>query len=175
MRAAAESERQRHVEATVAHRPAVAEDAFTGLKTDMKINHLVAMAANVSLIAPISGGETQGLNSREIRSLGLIYRLGPKTVRQLARVSDQDPANVSRSMTMLLDKGLIVKSDNPKHRQSQVISLTSTGEKLYNRLRLKIEERATALLGDFTNEDKDDFVRLLERYLHNGKGSPSQT
>ena len=172
MRAAAEAEHDLRVEAGVTHSPSVSEDAFTGLKTDMKINHLVAMAANMSLIAPLSGGGTQGLNSREIRSLGLIYRLGPKTVRQLARVSDQDPANVSRSMTMLLEKGLILKSDNPKHRQSQVISLTSAGEKLYNRLRLKIEERATALLGDFTDEDKDAFVRLLERYLHNGKESP---
>ena len=173
MREAAEREREHQGQAKAAPRPSVPEDAFTGLNMDMKINHLVAMAANVSLIAPLSGGSTQGLNSREIRSLGLIYRLGPKTVRQLARVSDQDPANVSRSMTMLLEKGLILKSDNPKHRQSQVISLTSTGEKLYNRLRLKIEERATALLGAFTDEDKDNFVRLLKRYLHNAKGPQS--
>ena len=144
-------------------------DVFAGLSLPLKINHLVAMASNLSPTDKVRGVEYQQTSIQELRAIGLLKRLGPQTASSLAHMSLQDRANVSRTIQKLVQRNLVVKLDNPKNKRSPLICLTNKAIELYTNLEPQLVAKADQYVEDFTDEEKELLVKLLERYIFNAR------
>ena len=146
-------------------------DFFDGLDDSMSINYLVAMASNLSPIASTAEKASSGSSVQEIRALGALVRLGPQTLSDLARLTRQDPANVSRTVAKLVDKALVLRMSNPEHKGSAYIWVTMGGLKLYEAMKPLMEARARHYTSGFSQAEKQQLQDLLKRYIEGAEAS----
>ncbi len=151
--------------------PAYSGDFFDGLDDSMSINYLVAMASNLSPVASTAEKAVSGSSVQEIRALGALVRLGPQTLSDLARLTRQDPANVSRTVAKLVDKALVLRMSNPKHKGSAYIWVTVGGLRIYNEMKPLIEARAHQYTSGFSQAEKQQLQDLLRRYIEGAETS----
>ena len=144
-------------------------DVFEGLSSSLKINYLVAMASNLSPTDKVNDKEFKNSSIQELRAIGLLVRLGPQTASRLARLSRQDRANVSRTIKKLVEKKLVEKIENPEHKRSPLIWVTSGGMDFYKKLEPQLKSKSEQYVEDFSNEEKDMLITLLERYIANAR------
>jgi DNA-binding MarR family transcriptional regulator len=84
------------------------------------------------------GGGSWGL----MRSLALG---GPQTVPQLARARPVARQRIQRIVDELAAAGLVELADNPHHRRSKLVRLTSRGEARYAEVTQRLREAAARL------------------------------
>ena len=77
-----------------------------------------------------------------LRSLAL---LGPLTVPEIARMRPTSRQRMQRLANELAAKGLVEFIDNPRHRRSKLVQLTSKGETRYRRLSVRLLEIASSM------------------------------
>ena len=142
-------------------------DVFDGLSASVKINYLVAMASNLSPMTNIGAKALGNTSIQEMRAIGLLVRLGPQTASKLAKLSRQDPANVSRTINKLVQRELVVKIPNPEHKRSPFIWVTNGGMSYYEQVAPLMVEKADQYVENFSEEEKSTLVALLERYIAN--------
>lgn len=94
-----------------------------------------------------------------------LHRLGPLRQSALAELVHADPSTVSRHVTLLVERGLVVRvADESDGRASRLV-LTDAGLAQLDSLR---DERAAYLRGvvaDWTDEELTTFTSLFERLL----------
>ncbi len=69
----------------------------------------------------------------------------PGTVSGIVELTQNDKSQVSRSVTTLIQKGLVRKEDNPEDRRSSLLYLTEQGQTHYQEI-LPMRQRTQALL-----------------------------
>ena len=148
--------------------PSVA-DVFEGLSLPLRINYLVAMASNLSPTDKVRDAQHPQTSIQELRAIGLLNRLGPQSASSLARVSLQDRANVSRTIKKLVENDLVVKLDNPDNKRSPLICATDKAIELYKNLEPQLISKADQYVEDFTEEERESLIKLLERYIANAR------
>ena len=79
-----------------------------------------------------------------MRSLAL---LGPLTVPQIAEMRPTSRQRMQRLADELADDGLVKFVDNPKHRRSRLVRLTSKGEARYRELNARLLSIASTMAG----------------------------
>jgi DNA-binding MarR family transcriptional regulator len=79
-----------------------------------------------------------------MRSLAL---LGPLTVPQIAEMRPTSRQRMQRLADELADEGLVKFVDNPKHRRSKLVRLTSKGEARYRELNARLLSIASTMAG----------------------------
>ena len=79
-----------------------------------------------------------------MRSLAL---LGPLTVPQIAEMRPTSRQRMQRLADELADDGLVKFVDNPKHRRSKLVRLTSKGEARYRELNARLLSIASTMAG----------------------------
>ncbi|MFZ1624995.1 MAG: helix-turn-helix domain-containing protein [Gammaproteobacteria bacterium] len=95
----------------------------------------------------------------------------PRTVSQYARRLGTQRQNVQYTINSLVKRGLVELTDNPDHRRSPLIRLSSNGKKLLAKLR----HRATDLSRQFTDgidltvEDLQRLGMELRQLRHQGR------
>ena len=144
-------------------------DVFDGLSPSLKINYLVAMASNLSPTDKVRDKNFENSSIQELRAIGLLVRLGPQTASRLARLSRQDRANVSRTIKKLVEKDLGVKIANPEHKRSPLIWVTNGGMEYYKKLEPQLKSKSEQYVADFSEDDKEKLIDLLERYIANAR------
>jgi DNA-binding MarR family transcriptional regulator len=77
-----------------------------------------------------------------LRSLAL---LGPLTVPAIARMRPTSRQRMQRLANELAADGLVEFIDNPRHRRSKLVRLTSKGETRYRRLSARLLELASSM------------------------------
>ena len=79
-----------------------------------------------------------------MRSLAL---LGPLTVPQIAEMRPTSRQRMQRLADELADEGLVKFVDNPKHRRSKLVRLTTKGEARYRELNTRLLSIAATMAG----------------------------
>lgn len=94
----------------------------------------------------------------EFNLLQYCSETGECTATQLARVLPIDASRISRIVTRLVDKGLLIRRRLPHDRRTVMLSLTDEGTRLVAELGERVERYLLRLLEGYDEED----LRMVE-------------
>lgn len=94
------------------------------------------------------------LSVAEWWTLGQLAVRSPTTVSEIVEATQNDKAQVSRSATNLIEKGLVEKQDNPLDKRSSLLLLTAKGEALYEEIIPVRQKTQNLLLDQLTDEER---------------------
>ncbi len=115
-----------------------------------------ALGQNTGLITYWGGGAFGFM-----RSLAL---LGPLTVPQIAQMRPTSRQRMQRLADELAAEGLLEFIDNPKHRRSMLVRLTSKGDARYRELNSRLLTTASTIGVDLGDADIRKTIEIV-RYL----------
>jgi DNA-binding MarR family transcriptional regulator len=102
-----------------------------------------------------------------MRSLAL---LGPLTVPQIAQMRPTSRQRMQRLADELAAEGLVEFIDNPRHRRSKLVRLTSKGGARYRELSARLLAVASAMGADLTEADIRKTTEIVRRLSDETKG-----
>jgi len=73
-------------------------------------------------------------------------------------------ANITKLIDGLEKKGYLVRLPSPTDRRVNIIKITKGGSRLLDRIWVSHSEALNALLGDFSEEERQLFNKFLERF-----------
>lgn len=114
--------------------------------------------------------ESQSLSESEFLALDLIAKQEPLTIGEIQRHIGVVPAQMSRIIRSLEsheDSPLVHCSINPADRRRVDVSLTDAGRQLYNKYREKRLRFTELILGDMSQGDRREFIRLMRMIREN--------
>jgi DNA-binding MarR family transcriptional regulator len=102
----------------------------------------------------------------EPASYAILFNLAdePRRVSLLADCVHSDVSTVSRQVTTLVSHGLLDKVPDPLDGRAFMVSLSSEGKELMERLKASRAEWFVKMLADWTTADADAFALYLERF-----------
>lgn len=106
------------------------------------------------------------LASSEWRILVLAGEFAPLSHGELTDLASLDKGQLSRGVSALVDRGLLVRTRN--RRQAQ-IALSPEGRVLFERIMVMAEERNRQLIRDIPEADVDAFFRTVERMMRTAR------
>ena len=92
-----------------------------------------------------------------------LYRLGPRTVPQLARGRPVSRQNVLMLVNRLVTEGLAESMRNPEHKRSYLVRLTPRGRTLLEEMWSRETELLNSLHLDLSSEDLQAAANVLHR------------
>ncbi len=104
-----------------------------------------------------------GLNLSEWRALGLVHALEPVTLAGLAAELYLDKAQISRSVSDLIRKGLVSHSVSSQDRRQTLFGLTAAGRRLHGRVLAFTTERNAIITQFLSAREKAELSRLLDK------------
>ena len=102
-----------------------------------------------------------------MRSLAL---LGPLTVPQIARMRPTSRQRMQRLANELAAEGLVKFVDNPKHRRSKLVQLTSSGDTRYRKMDARFRAIASTLGLGLTEADVRRTGEIVRRLSDEVRG-----
>jgi len=102
-----------------------------------------------------------------MRSLAL---LGPLTVPQIAQMRPTSRQRMQRLADELAAEGLVEFIDNPRHRRSKLVRLTSKGSARYRELSARFLTMASALGSGLSEADIAKAAEIVRRLSEEVKG-----
>lgn len=93
-----------------------------------------------------------------------ISRHGPITLSNLAARIGLDQSTVSRQIQALEASDLIERSPDPADGRSSLISLSTDGERLLERVREVARHDYDAALAEWTDDERATFAAMLDRF-----------
>lgn len=98
--------------------------------------------------------------------LVMIERLGPIGIVELAGRAGRDYTTVSRQVGRLESQGLVERQAGESDARVRAAVVTARGKAMTDALDAARERLACALFADWSREDFDALVRLLQRFAH---------
>lgn len=98
---------------------------------------------------------------------GIMARLadnGPQRLGTLASGFGLDPSTITRQVQSLEKAGLAERSIDPSDRRASILQLTAEGKQVLDRTRARRREQLHSLLGDWNDDDRAQFGRLLAKF-----------
>jgi DNA-binding MarR family transcriptional regulator len=102
-----------------------------------------------------------GISRREWHLLGLLDALGPKTPSRLAESCHLDRPRVSRAISALVAKKLVIRSRVANDRKRAVLALTPSGRELHRQIFDEVSSINARLLEGLDEGDLEELHRLL--------------
>jgi DNA-binding MarR family transcriptional regulator len=99
---------------------------------------------------------------------------GPRRVSDLAGCVHSDVSTVSRQVTGLVTHGLVEKVPDPQDGRAQMLSLTTVGTDLLERLKDPRGEWFRSVLADWSEDEARAFIGSLERLMSGFEQSREQ-
>lgn len=106
---------------------------------------------------------TYGITLTECYALEAVVEKGPLTVNAIASELALDKSTASRAVASLVKKGLTRRRGQPRDRRSVAVSSTSSGARLYRRIREGGRRNHRDLLERFPPEVRRAAAELLHR------------
>jgi DNA-binding MarR family transcriptional regulator len=106
-----------------------------------------------------------------MRSLALI---GPLTVPQIAQMRPTSRQRMQRLADELAAEGLVEFFDNPRHRRSKLVRLTSKGDARYRELSGRFLAIASTMGADSSEADVRKATEIVRRLSDETKGRSEQ-
>jgi DNA-binding MarR family transcriptional regulator len=114
----------------------------------------------------------QGQMSGGLRGvLRSLFAEGPQTVPQMARSRPTSRQHIQVLVNRLLELGLVELVDNPAHKRSRLVSLTSAGRKRINAMNQREAALLKKLPVDIPEKDLHKTVRTMKRLRELFEGS----
>jgi DNA-binding MarR family transcriptional regulator len=104
-----------------------------------------------------------GLNLGEWRVLSVIHALSPVTLADVARELYLDKGQLSRTVSILIDGGLVSHSASRKDRRQTLFEPTGEGRRLHDRVLAFVIGRNMSLMGSLAAREQAELIRLLEK------------
>ncbi|HWJ68460.1 MAG TPA: MarR family transcriptional regulator [Sphingobium sp.] len=108
-----------------------------------------------------------GLSLAEWRVLAHLAVLGPKSASDVSAAALVDRAEVSRAVRVLEASGYLERADHPRNRKSSLLTLTPSGQALYERVHQQRREFFSDLTRGIAPEALARLDRLLLRMARN--------
>jgi DNA-binding MarR family transcriptional regulator len=103
----------------------------------------------------------------ERSAYGLLCQLadeGPQRLGSLATTFGLDPSTITRQVKALEDNGLAVRTTDTTDRRASILDLTPDGREILDRTREHRRSRMLEATADWTDEERAEFGRLLEKF-----------
>ena len=94
-----------------------------------------------------------------------------RTMSELADAARQISATMTGIVDRLVERSLLTRQRDPADRRSLRVSLTDEGQQLLNAIQQKKRIRLRRFLEQLTPAERQDFIRLLQKYLQTVYGS----
>lgn len=104
---------------------------------------------------------TYDLSVAEWWTLGQLVVESPGTVSGIVELTQNDKAQVSRAVTLLIEKGLVRKENNPEDKRSSLLFLTDEGQKLYEEVLPIRQKTQNLLLEQLSPEEREVTERAI--------------
>ncbi|MFD0674546.1 MarR family winged helix-turn-helix transcriptional regulator [Cohnella sp. GCM10027633] len=105
-----------------------------------------------------------GVTSEQWAVLYALHANDGVNQKELARLTDKDPANVTRILDQLERKGLVARMANPNDRRSYTMRITRKGMDVARQL-LPIEQRFVAEIVSGISEEELEVFRTAMRVI----------
>lgn len=122
------------------------------------------------LIRTVERTKAQSAASRgdgmEKACVGLLVELvdhGPRRATALAEAVYADPSTVSRQVAQLVALELVERQPDPGDGRASQLAATELGKAHVTDIRTRRNEHLAAMLGNWSESDRHDLVRLLSR------------
>ncbi|GAP63014.1 hypothetical protein ARMA_1437 [Ardenticatena maritima] len=96
---------------------------------------------------------TVGFQMAHYRLLRLIAQ-APRTVSELAASQSVSVPTMSRSVSVLVERGLVRRVEDPHDRRRTLLEITDEGEALFERLRRQLQQRLAEQLETLTPQER---------------------
>lgn len=103
----------------------------------------------------------------ERSAYGILCQLadeGPQRLGALATTFGLDPSTITRQVRALEDAGLAARTVDASDRRASILDLTPDGRETLDRTRAHRRDRFTRAMHDWTDEERDEFGRLLAKF-----------
>jgi DNA-binding MarR family transcriptional regulator len=110
-----------------------------------------------------------GVTGVEWRLLGNLYADGPLSLARVAAEADLPPAQASRTLSGLVERGLVRRATDAADARSVQLTLTPAGRALYRRLFQRAAELHDALVAGLSHAERDSLFRALDHVADVGR------
>ena len=100
---------------------------------------------------------------------------GDLPMGRLARRCSMDPAAANRQVRALAEAGLVERVTDPDDARLAVARLTPTGRRTHDRIVALRVEQMTDVLTDWSDHDRAELVRLVDRLVADLRATPLRT
>ncbi|ARP94904.1 MarR family winged helix-turn-helix transcriptional regulator [Bordetella genomosp. 13] len=120
------------------------------------------LASTWSRLAAESNERDFQLDAREWRIIGMLGTQAPMSLQGLAREVNVDKSQASRSVSALIERGLLQRDSDATDGRGVQLSLTRQGLQLYRKVFPKAVKRNEELLSVLSAEERAVFDRALD-------------
>lgn len=104
-------------------------------------------------------------------ALDALMRRGLITLNELAAELCLDKSTASRVVTTLERKGYVARTTHPRDRRSVLLTATTAGKRLVERIVGDLVEEKKRLLAEFPEEVRESAAELIQRITAASRGS----
>lgn len=104
-----------------------------------------------------------GLSLGEWRVLGVICARPPATLADIAGELYLDKGQLSRTISSLIDNGLVAHSPSAQDRRQTLFEPTAKGRRLHDKVLIFAFTRHSEWMGALSASEQTEFVRLLDK------------
>lgn len=154
--------------AKIAHLPTTpgrprAQRAEPGDIRELFSFQLQRLAALSTRIAALAIRPKFGITPREWRAIAVLSYLNEAPLQVLAKHSGLLKSQMSRTVSILIERGLIQRSSNPDDGRSVLLRLTAEGERVASRILAESHARNDAMMADLTAQERRQLFNLVQR------------
>lgn len=137
----------------------------------MSTDVLAALGATVRTLRARLDRElrAEGLRLGQYQVLSILWEEDGLTPRELSNRLSVEMPTVTRTVQRMVRDGLVRREDHPSDARSVYIRLTDKGNGLRPMIQRLLERETTRMLQGFSDNDRREFISLLERILNNAK------
>jgi DNA-binding MarR family transcriptional regulator len=113
--------------------------------------------------------ETQELTANQLAVLGILSRNGTMSVGELAAAEKVQPPSMTRTVTCLAEKDLVVRAPHPTDGRQVLVSLTARADEVIGESRRRKEAWLNQRLRELTPAERQilrDAAPIIERLSH---------
>lgn len=103
-----------------------------------------------------------GISTPEWKVLAIIADAPSLSAVAVAQLAHMDTVAVSRAVTKLVDRGLVLRALDTEDRRRSVLNLSEEGLELHGQLAPLAAELEAGLLEDLTDEEKQQFEHVIK-------------
>jgi DNA-binding MarR family transcriptional regulator len=102
------------------------------------------------------------LSDGQLSVLALLEREGPSTPREIAQHERVQPPSMTRTLTALLDLGLVTRTEHPADRRQVLVAVTEQGAATVRETRRRRDAWLTRRLAALTTEEREVLARATQ-------------
>ncbi|MFD3448818.1 MarR family winged helix-turn-helix transcriptional regulator [Microbacteriaceae bacterium 4G12] len=110
-----------------------------------------------------------GISQSRLELLHQLYQVDEMSQKALQQEMNIDNAAITRHLKQLESTNMISRRKNPDDNRVTLVSLTDYGRNKISTFQEEKERFATSVLKDFTEEERDELLNMLNRIQKNIK------